>query len=99
MSAQTSTQTTISPGHCKSDEQHRRDICAVGSWIHARNFVASTDGNISVRLDESSVLISPTAVSKGMMAPEDLVVIDLEGRLLSGDHKKPSSEMAMHLLI
>jgi L-fuculose-phosphate aldolase len=60
--------------------------------------VASTDGNISVRLDPRRVLTSPTSVSKGMMSPEDLVVTDLHGHTLSG-RRSPSTELAMHLLI
>src|ERR1700730_15750834 len=47
---------SIAPGHIKSEDEHRRDICVAGRWIHARNFVAATDGNISVRLDPSRVL-------------------------------------------
>lgn len=89
---------SISPGNVKSEDEHRRDICVAGRWIHARNFVAATDGNLSVRLDASRVLTSPTAVSKGMMAPEDLVVTDLKGKRISG-RRPPSSELAMHLLI
>lgn len=89
---------SISPGHLKSEDEHRRDICTVGRWIQARYFVAATDGNISVRLDPSRVLTSPTAVSKGMMTPEDLVITDMKGKLLLG-RRLPSSELAMHLLI
>jgi L-fuculose-phosphate aldolase len=89
---------TIQPGALKSEDEHRRDICTVGRWIHQRGYVAATDGNISVRLDPRRILTSPTAVSKGMMAPDDLVVTDLEGRKLSG-RRHPSSELAMHLLI
>ncbi len=89
---------SISPGHLKTEEEHRRDICTVGRWIHQRGFVASTDGNISVRLDSHRVLTSPTAISKGMMQPDDLVITDAEGRKLTG-RRDPSSELAMHLLI
>lgn len=89
---------TISPGAVKSEDEHRRDICTVGRWIHSRAFVVSTDGNISVRLDSRRVLTSPTAISKGMMAPDDLVITDSRGRKLSG-RRDPSSELAMHNLI
>ena len=89
---------SISPGHVKSEDEHRRDICSVGRWIHQRGFVAATDGNISVRLDPRRVLTSPTGISKGMMAPEELVITDLQGRKLSG-RRNPSTELAMHLLI
>jgi L-fuculose-phosphate aldolase len=70
----------------------------VGRWIHDRGFVASTDGNISVRLGSNRILTTPTCMSKGMITPEDLVVIDLDGNRVSGS-KKASSETAMHLLI
>lgn len=89
---------SISHGAEKSEEQHRRDICTVGRWIHDRGFVASTDGNISIRLRPDRVLVSPTCISKGMMTPGDLVVTDLEGKRICGS-RKVSSEIAMHLLI
>ena len=89
---------SISHGALKTEAEHRRDVCAVGRWIRDRGYVASTDGNISVRLGPDRVLISPTAISKGTMKPDDLVVIDFEGRKLSG-LRKQSSEFAMHLLI
>ena len=89
---------SISHGAVKSETEHRSDICIVGRWIHDRGFVASTDGNISVRLSADRILMSPTCISKGMMTPDDLVVVDLEGRRVGGT-RKPSSESAMHLLI
>src|SRR6202051_3942836 len=89
---------SISPGAIKSEDEHRRDICTVGRLVHSRAFVAATDGNISVRLDSRRVLTSPTSISKGMMAPDDMVITDLKGRKISG-RREASSELAMHLLI
>jgi L-fuculose-phosphate aldolase len=89
---------SIAPGAVKSEEEHRSDICVVGRWIHDRGFVASTDGNISVRLGANRILMSPTCMSKGMMKPDDLVIIDFDGRQVGGT-RKPSSELTMHLLI
>jgi L-fuculose-phosphate aldolase len=89
---------SISPGHRKSEDQHRRDICLAGRWVHARHFVAATDGNISVRLDHARLLTTPTAMSKGMMTTDDLVVTDMQGKRLAGN-RQPSSELGMHLLI
>ncbi|HXC31139.1 MAG TPA: class II aldolase/adducin family protein [Verrucomicrobiae bacterium] len=88
---------SISPGAVKSEDEHRRDICTAGRWVHSRAFVASTDGNISVRLDSRRVLTSPTAIGKGMMEPDDLVITDLRGRKLAG-RREASSELAMHNL-
>lgn len=89
---------SITPGALKTEDEHRREICIAGRWVHDRGWVAATDGNISVRLDPRRVLTSPTGISKGMMTPDDLVITDLQGRKLSG-RRNPSSELAMHLLI
>ena len=89
---------TIAPGILKTEDEHRREICTAGRWIHNRAFVASTDGNISIRLDSRRVLTSPTGISKGLMTPDDLVIVDLKGKKLAG-RREPSSELAMHLLI
>lgn len=82
----------------KSERQHREDICRFGKALHDRGFVAATDGNLSIRLDHDSVLCTPTAMSKGMMEPEDLVLVDMHGKKVMGK-RNASSEMAMHLLI
>jgi L-fuculose-phosphate aldolase len=60
--------------------------------------VAATDGNLSVRLENGKILSTPTLMSKGLMEPDDLVVVDLHGKKLSGG-RNVSSEIAMHLLI
>lgn len=65
--------------------------------LHQRGFVAGCDGNISVRLGRNLILGTPTAICKGMMQPEDLVLVDMEGRQ-KGGNRPPSSELGMHLL-
>lgn len=89
---------SITHGAVKTEEEHRSDLCTVGRWISARGYVASTDGNMSVRLGPDRILTTPTCTSKGMMTPEDMVVTDLTGQRVSGT-RKPSSELLMHLLI
>lgn len=78
------------------DEQARVDIVEVGRRLWARGYVASNDGNISVRLDEHRLITTPKNVSKGFMTADMLVVTDLDGRKISGD-RDPSSELKMHL--
>ena len=89
---------SILPGALKSEDEHRRDMCAVGRWIYDRGYVASMDGNLSVRLDPRHILTSPTGICKGMMMPEDMVITDMEGKKVSG-RRNPSSELPMHLMI
>ncbi|MBN2049044.1 MAG: class II aldolase/adducin family protein [Spirochaetales bacterium] len=81
------------------DERTARElIVEVGKRLYAKDFVASNDGNISLRLDEERLLITPTGVSKGYMTEEMLLVVDLQGRVLQGK-MKTTSEMPLHLAI
>jgi len=74
----------------------RADIIEIGRRLHAREYVASNDGNISVRLDGNRVLTTPTGVSKGFMTPDMMVITDMNGSKISGD-RNASSELLMHL--
>src|SRR6266567_1825534 len=79
-----------------SESQLRADIVEIGRRLYARGYTASNDGNISVRLDDGRLLMTPKNVSKGFMASEMMCITDLEGNKLAGD-RDPSSEMQMHL--
>jgi L-fuculose-phosphate aldolase len=79
-----------------SEAQLRADIVEIGRRMYARGYTASNDGNISVRLDERRLLMTPKSVCKGFMAPEMLCITDLEGTKIAGE-RDPSSEMQMHL--
>jgi L-fuculose-phosphate aldolase len=88
---------SILPGSSKTEQQHRLDICIVGRWMYERGFIVACEGNLSVRLSDGRILTTPTCMNKGTLAPEDLVITDLDGRQLAGE-RKVSSELAMHLL-
>src|SRR5258708_2126757 len=81
-----------------TDYKLRRDIVRFGEMLHGCGFIAATDGNLSVRLDHKRVLVTPTGMSKGMMNPSDLVIVDMSGRKLKG-RREATSEIGMHLLI
>ena len=66
--------------------------------LHERGFVAATDGNLSVRLSDGNVLVTPTGMCKSMMEADDMAVVDMEGRQVSG-RRGVTSEIGMHLLI
>ena len=70
----------------------------IGRRIWVRGFVASNDGNISVRLNEREILTTPTGVSKGFLTPEMIIRCDMNGKMLAGDSRyRPSSEVKMHI--
>jgi L-fuculose-phosphate aldolase len=81
-----------------TDHKLRRDIVQFGAMLHSLGFIAATDGNLSVRLDEDRILVTPTGMSKGMMTPSDLVIVDMDGRKIKG-RREVTSEIGMHLLI
>ena len=80
------------------DEQTaRREIVRVGQLMYERSYVVSSDGNISVRLDDGRILATPTQTSKGRMDEDSLALTDIEGKPLN--ERRASSELAMHLLV
>jgi|SRR5579859_890932 len=81
-----------------TDRQNRLAIVQFGRLLHQNGFVAATDGNLSVRLDQKRLLVTPTCISKGWMRTSDLVIVDMEGKRLAGK-RRVSSELAMHLMI
>jgi L-fuculose-phosphate aldolase len=60
--------------------------------------MTGTSGNLSVRLDQEKLLVTPTGVSKYLLRSADIVIVDLEGRQLTGS-RKVTSEIGMHLAI
>lgn len=76
----------------------KQDICDIGRRIYNRQFAAANDGNITVRVSENEVLCTPTLQCKGYLKPDDIALIDMTGKQLSG-RKKRSSEALLHLEI
>ena len=80
------------------DEQTaRRDLITVCRLMYERSYVVSSDGNVSVRLDDGRILATPTMTCKGRMTDDLIAVTDIDGNKLN--ERKASSELAMHLLI
>lgn len=72
------------------------EMVEIGRRIYQSGFVAANDGNISVRVDENHVLLTPSGVSKGYMQADAMLLVTLEGDVVSGEGR-PSTEGAMHL--
>lgn len=75
----------------------RREIVRVGKLMYERSLVVSSDGNVSVRLDDGRILATPTQVCKGRMTEDGLAIVDIDGKPLND--RRVSSEIKMHLLI
>src|SRR6185503_18461978 len=81
-----------------SEAEFRAELTRFCHLIYEKGYVASTDGNISVRLPDGHIMCTPTICNKGFVRPEDMVIIDIHGKRVKGE-RKASSEIAMHLLI
>jgi len=79
-----------------SEQDLRRRLLEVGRWMWERGLIAGSEGNLSVRLGEGNVLLTPAGRNKGRLESNDLVTVDLKGRVVAGD-ARPSSEIQIHL--
>lgn len=67
------------------------EICRA---LNAKNFLAAADGNVSVRLNEREIMITPAGQNKSKCSPESMAIISIHNEILRGT---PSSERLMHL--
>ncbi|MDB4890464.1 MAG: hypothetical protein JWL61_2319 [Gemmatimonadetes bacterium] len=75
-----------------------REIVHVCRRLYQAGLIAGRDGNVSVRLAENVILVTPAGPAKGDIAESDLIELDLTGRQLGGTGSA-SSEVGMHLRI
>ena len=81
-----------------SEDVLREAILECGRIAYERHLLTSNDGNISVRTSSGDILITPSGLCKGRMHADDLLLVDLDGQVLSAKKGcKPSSETPMHL--
>ena len=77
-----------------SDTKIREGICRLGRSLFERGLTPGSSGNISVKLDDGSWLVTPTNASLGFLDPARLSHLGSDGRLLSGD--APTKEVPLH---
>jgi L-fuculose-phosphate aldolase len=89
-----------SPGKRATEHDLRQEMIRVGRLMWERGMVAATDGNLSARLGSDRLLVTASGKSKGFLSSDDLVVMRLDGQLVSsyrGRGLRASSEILMHL--
>jgi L-fuculose-phosphate aldolase len=80
----------------RTESQYRSDIIEICKRVHSNGWVASNDGNISIKISPNEVLCTPTGMSKGYLTPDQLVKVDMNGNKLEGE-LEASSEVKIHL--
>jgi L-fuculose-phosphate aldolase len=77
-------------------EDAAQAVLGAAKELLAKGLVEGTAGNVSARMADGTICITPSSVDYRAMAIEDLVVIDPAGEVVSGQ-RSPSSEKALHL--
>lgn len=78
------------------EEELRRELVHYSRWLYRLGYTPATAGNLSVRLDERTLLVTPTGASKHLLRRADMVLVDLDGHRLEGA-RNATSELGMHL--
>jgi ribulose-5-phosphate 4-epimerase/fuculose-1-phosphate aldolase len=72
----------------------RQEICRIGASLYARGYVHASAGNISVKLEDGSFLITPTDACLGNLVASKLAHVSAEGEQLSG--ARASKTLTLH---
>jgi len=81
-----------------SEYRVRLEIIRVTRIVANQGLIRSSDGNISVRLDENRFLVTPSGLYKMAMEPDDPIIVNQNGEVLEGKPGlQPTSEVGMHL--
>jgi L-fuculose-phosphate aldolase len=79
-------------------EEARKALLKCALRLYQKGLVQLNSGNVSVRVSDEHLVITPTGISYDDMSEEDLVIIDFNGGRVEGKHK-PSSETPMHTTV
>ena len=78
-------------------EELKKNVCEANVLLPVYNLVTFTWGNVSaIDREAGLVVIKPSGVSYDNMTPEDMVVVDLDGKVVEGKWR-PSSDTPTHV--
>ena len=76
-------------------QELREEVARISRRMSASGLVVGTSGNVSIRTPDDTVLVTPSGLDYSELEPEDLALVDPDGRFLDGPFA-PSSETPMH---
>jgi L-fuculose-phosphate aldolase len=76
----------------------RKALCEIGRLAYAKGYIVGADGNLSARLADGTLLITPAGAMKGFLEPHHLARIDMRGEVVDGG-PSASTERAIHLVV
>ena len=81
-----------------NEDYGRKQLVKICALLYERELTVSAGGNMSVRLNEDEILITPSGKNKGFLTEDDPLVVNMEGEVVCG-RGTPSIETGMHLAI
>ncbi len=88
----------MQPGHWSEEEARvRQALCRVGALCYQKGLIVGSDGNLSSRLSDGSILITPTGAMKGFLEPGHMAKVDMAGKPMD-EGPRASSEVGIHLV-
>src|SRR5215469_18979097 len=71
-----------------SEWKIKEQMCDIGRRIWLKGFCAGNEGNHSYRIGENRILCTPTGISKGNLKPDDICMVDMEGKQCGGSEER-----------
>lgn len=68
----------------------KKDFIDICHLMHDKGFVAGTEGNMSCKVNDSRIIVTPSGVCKGLLELDQLVVVDKDNKKVSGAMKQSS---------
>ena len=88
---------SANPTWSEEEARLRAAICRIGELSYQRNYIVGADGNFSARMQDGTILITPTGAMKGFLEPHQLAKVDMTGQPVDGG-PRASSEVGIHLV-
>jgi L-fuculose-phosphate aldolase len=79
--------------HSPALEVLKERMCEIGRRLWVREYTDGNGGNITIRVGDNLALCTPTLICKGAMKPEDMCLVDLDGKQLAGTRVRTSEAL------
>jgi ribulose-5-phosphate 4-epimerase/fuculose-1-phosphate aldolase len=79
------------------EDELRAEIVKFGALLYGRGLAHGSAGNLSVKQEDGTILVTPTNSSLGFLSPGQISKVSAEGIHLAGD--PPSKEAFFHLAV
>jgi L-fuculose-phosphate aldolase len=74
----------------------RKALVEICKLCYSRNYIVGADGNLSARMSDGTILITPAGAMKGFLEPHSVARIDMRGEVVDGG-PKASTERMIHI--